>query len=946
MGQDPFYIHYSTDNGLPSSTVYSIHQDEKGLMWFTTDAGIARYDSHDFKIYNSDDGLSDNEVFQMKKDFKGRQWLLTLNGKPSFFFENKIYNYSNSAFIRKIAGSGIIVDYYEDNENNLCFIFRNGEMTIVSPNDKVQKSSIANVTYYGGWKYKTDRFLLTGLGIYNSNTGLIVKEIERGNYYKVYHFEGKDYYNQSNILYEIKEGIRFNKIVELPEHTEILHIYFESNNKLWVCTRNGLFLYEKGVLKTFFFSGYTISNFVKDFEGGYWVATLKNGVLYVPSFDVFVDNPGLVENTKINCVSINHKKEIWLGSDKNDYYIKKGGQPFLRQTFKTNNRLDEIRNIRFFNNNTYVVGKVGVYKINDQGKVTYCGFGANDILISDSNFFIGYTYAHKVPSIKIEDEYLSRFNDYIFINKRVSVFEKGEQGDIWVGTNYGLYQYTSKGEISFWGNNSEQLQTAINDLYYDVQSKTLIIATSSVGILTIKNNKISNHIYIKDGLNSIGGKTIKKIADNSYLIGSNNGLNVLLVNNDSFNIKNVNVILGLRNSKINDIDFMNDTVYLATDKGLIFFNIKNIDQKKGASKCLIENFKNQGKIVSYNDSHQFVYDSNDVSISFTGISYINPNTLTYYYKLNGKGDEWSSTKESQINYKSLAPGNYIFSVYCINEFGIKSNIDSVSFEILTPYWKTTWFLLVGLLLVSAGIFLLIKYLLKQQKKRFEKVRLAIQHERDKATLEKQMIALEQKALRLQMNPHFIFNALNTIKGYYAEGDPINASTYISRFSKLLRMLLENTDQSIPLYNEIEMLELYIELTKIRYKNKFESKIIVDEHLNRNEIMIPTLLLQPIVENAIIHGLAPKKEVSLLLVSFMKKGNQLECIVEDNGIGRDASAQRQREYESKAIEITTERIALFSQENTSSSFEIVDLKNNHLPTGTKVIINIPLISIWQ
>jgi LytS/YehU family sensor histidine kinase len=209
-----------------------------------------------------------------------------------------------------------------------------------------------------------------------------------------------------------------------------------------------------------------------------------------------------------------------------------------------------------------------------------------------------------------------------------------------------------------------------------------------------------------------------------------------------------------------------------------------------------------------------------------------------------------------------------------------------------------------------------------------------------------MIALEQKALRLQMNPHFIFNALNTIKGYYAEGDSINASTYISRFSKLLRMLLENTDQSIPLSNEIEMLELYIELTKIRYKNKFESKIIVDEHLNTNEIMIPTLLLQPIVENAIIHGLAPKNEIGLLHVSFMKKGNQLECIVEDNGIGRNASAQRQREYQSKAIEITTERIALFSQDNTSSSFEIVDLKNNNLPTGTKVIINIPLISIWQ
>ena len=162
------------------------------------------------------------------------------------------------------------------------------------------------------------------------------------------------------------------------------------------------------------------------------------------------------------------------------------------------------------------------------------------------------------------------------------------------------------------------------------------------------------------------------------------------------------------------------------------------------------------------------------------------------------------------------------------------------------------------------------------------------------------------------------------------------------------MLLENTDQAIPLANEIEMLALYVSLAQTRYKNKFDYELFVDENLNVNEIIIPTLLLQPIVENAIIHGLAPKENKGILKVYFVKKGKQLECIVEDNGIGRAASKSNQKfkEYESKAIDITSERIALFGKNSGTSNFEIIDLNSNGIATGTRVIVSIPLLSIWQ
>jgi len=236
----------------------------------------------------------------------------------------------------------------------------------------------------------------------------------------------------------------------------------------------------------------------------------------------------------------------------------------------------------------------------------------------------------------------------------------------------------------------------------------------------------------------------------------------------------------------------------------------------------------------------------------------------------------------------LVPGNYSFSVYCVDAIGVKSTVQTIYFEILAPFWQKLWFVMLCILIIAFLVYRFILYRLEQLQAKFEIEKTTIQIERDKANLERQMINLEQKALRLQMNPHYIFNALNTIKGYYSEGDSVKASSYISKFSKLLRMLLESGDQAISLASEIEMLNLYIELTKIRYKNIFHYEIVVDPQINASDTAIPTLLLQPIVENAIIHGLAPKTESGFLKITFNKSESNLICIVEDNGIGRKAS----------------------------------------------------------
>lgn len=944
--QDPYYINYTTNDGLPSATIYSIFQDENGILWFTTDAGIVKYNSHTFSLFNTDDGLSDNEVFHMKKDHKGRIWLLTLNGKTCYFFKNKIYNESNSALVRKISGTSLIVDFYEDGQNNCYFVFKSGEISIVNKKDEVTKKVIPDFSFSGVWKNKNSLIYLSTIGVYDENNRSKNPAFGNSNCYRMYHIEKQNYFSEQNHLYRVNSNNGINAIITLPDNTEILQLYIEHKNKIWICTRNGLYLYENQVLKKPYFQGDIISNITKDFEGSYWVSTLKNGIYYVPSFDVFVETMNAATPPKLNCISINDQKELWVGGDNNNYFYKSPGTAFVKRTYATNGQTDQIKNIRFFNSDTYVVGKKMVLKIDPKNKIINYGFGANDIMMAGNDFLIGYSLTFKLNIHELTKNYPPKLNNRTLLQKRATVFAKDAANNIWLGTNYGLYQYNKKDSITNWSSKIECLQATITDLEYDAPDHTLFVATASKGIIKIKNGSAISQISKKEGLNSITCNTIKKIAPNYYLVGSNNGLNSILLRKNSSEIKNLNAILGLKNKRINDINFLDDIVYLATDNGLLYFNIKNIERKKSRPKCLIESLENGKKTVPTNNA-VIEYSDNDISINYIGISYINQNNLTYYYKLDERNDTWSSTKETRINYQSLSPGKYSFSAYCVDGFGVKSPMQKISFKVLAPFWQKTWFLLLVVLLLGYLVYVYVKYRLKVQQRKFEIEKAKIQMERDKANLERQMINLEQKALRLQMNPHFIFNALNTIKGYYSEGDVLNASSYISKFSKLLRMLLENTEQVIPLATEIEMLALYISLTQTRYKNKFEYELFVDEHLNTNEVAIPTLLLQPIVENAIIHGLAPKEKKGLLKIYFIKKGMQLECIVEDNGIGREASKgnQKYKEYESKAIEITTERIALFSENVGKSTFEIIDLTSNQMPSGTRVLVTIPLISIW-
>lgn len=239
-----------------------------------------------------------------------------------------------------------------------------------------------------------------------------------------------------------------------------------------------------------------------------------------------------------------------------------------------------------------------------------------------------------------------------------------------------------------------------------------------------------------------------------------------------------------------------------------------------------------------------------------------------------------------------------------------------------------------ILIIFAGVFLQMR-----NRRRTEKLKL-----------ENSLIELEQKALRLQMNPHFIFNALNSIQGFIIDNDPLSARKYLVKFARLMRLIMENSARkTVSLQNEISVLDDYLELTTLRFPGKFNFNISKDEAIDAEACEIPPMLLQPFVENAVLHGLAARGEGGQLTVRFHKRDNHLECIIEDNGIGRGKAMQNKlHSHKSTGMLVTEERLKAFGeQQEMQARLQIIDLFDTFgSGCGTRVVLEIPMQPLWK
>jgi two-component sensor histidine kinase len=335
------------------------------------------------------------------------------------------------------------------------------------------------------------------------------------------------------------------------------------------------------------------------------------------------------------------------------------------------------------------------------------------------------------------------------------------------------------------------------------------------------------------------------------------------------------------------------------------------------------------------------YYKNSITGHFDIIKFLNPDDTEFSYKMEGFHNQWiNNTHEGKAIFQNLKPGKYIFRIKLTDANNSSSTQElAINFTIEKPIWFRWWAILAILLLMALIIrtFVLLRTRSVQKKERL------------RAEIAERITEFELKALRSQMNPHFIFNAINSIQNYMLDNDIDAALNYLSDFAKLIRLTLDNVSKKrISLDDELNYLKYYIKLEQMRFDKKFELLINVTSEIENTKILIPSMILQPYIENSIKHGFAFKESGGIIKLEFkLSEDNILKCIIEDNGIGRKKSRELNKnktKHQSKGTFITTERLALLNQTQPRKGYsvETTDLYDEfNLASGTRVEISIPI-----
>ena len=478
-----------------------------------------------------------------------------------------------------------------------------------------------------------------------------------------------------------------------------------------------------------------------------------------------------------------------------------------------------------------------------------------------------------------------------------------------------------------------------------------------------EKNRTVRRISPQDRLSSSNIYLLTVDGDNNLIVGTEKGLDYLYLNENRVIKERIHFA---NEEGFAGVETCTNSVYKDADGSIWFGTINGLNHYNGSQR--IRNL--QAPIVSLMDVKLYYesivskqgfdakgvwnnwnnvelgYNQNHITFEFLGINQNAPTKVEYQWKLKGFDKKWSpKSVDRSILYSNLNPGTYTFEVKACNEEGIWSDPVSFSFTIAKPYWKTWWFLALcigGGLLLAGTVFLLI---LRRSKRKGRE-------ERQKLEMQNQIMELERKAFLLQMNPHFIFNAFNSIQSLVGTDKEDEARYYLAKFSRLMRSILDNSGKiSITLQEEIETLENYLMIEQFCNGNRFDYAVIVDKNVETSFISLPPMLIQPFVENAIKHGFKFGEDEATkrgkITVQFTEEDNVLTCIVRDNGIGRERSAQlkdksKETYHVSKGLDVTQERIDVIRREKGTGELIIRDLANSDgNPEGTEVTLRVSI-----
>ncbi len=661
----------------------------------------------------------------------------------------------------------------------------------------------------------------------------------------------------------------------------------------------------------------------EDNKGNLWLGGNDRMIMYNPSdnsssfYRYYFPILDIGERPlRIKTIYIDEKQKIWASTNG-------GGMGFLNQatgkfTIFSRNTFDGA--MRKFSNNF-----VDDIQAGPDGTIwmsTYTGLIQFNITTFKYDEFIDH------PVLKAaHQKSLSR----IFTDKA---------GRLWLGfSNDGVYCYDrTNNELKLFSTEEGLLTGDVNALIADDNGNIYVATTKGLSIIDMQG--IIKTYTVVNGLKYDDCKALLKDKAGNIWISNQNCILKFSPATQRFSYYDERSGITGENFRVNAAHAStNGLLYWGTEKGIIYFDPARLNNYPASSQVLISQAKiaDSSYYFTNSSSLNFKHDQNSASFYFTSPDIYNNKNTKYQYRLTGLDKTWiNSFEQRQVNYNSLSPGNYVFSVRTSRDgTNWKESMNQITLNISPAFWQTWWFNALFIILVA----LLIYYLFRR---RVAGIR---EKEKTRANYERKIAEVEMSSLRAQMNPHFMFNSLNSINNFILKNDPDNASDYLTKFSRLMRLILDNSrSEWVFLENELKALQLYIELEAVRFDNAFNYSIEVTQDVNPETVMVPPLIIQPYVENAIWHGLLHRKDPGGRIdIKLWKNNGTFYIEIEDNGVGRDEAkrlnSKTATKQKSHGMKITAQRIEVVNKiYNVDAGVIISDLDDKTGSSGTSVLIS--------
>ncbi len=961
MGQAPKFRHFEVEDGLPSATVYQAFQDSRDFLWFSTEAGLARFDGTRFRNFSMDDGLPDNEIFGLFEDSKKRLWFRAYNGHFGYLEHDTIFNANQIPLLEKLEQPHWVTQIFEDSDNNLYFSQHKDGLAILKNNKviHIEEGDFKKVLPSNALKHT-----IIVLGCFEAENGqvhvlsnvaeFIIKK-DKPVFLRLFETQFSEIVPlnaitviakaaNANDLYlidyqwnepSIPQKILSNK--DLLLNSDMLILGESELGGVWLGSfGEGLFLLDNIENSPQVIANYleneSVSSVLKDKEGNLWMTTLGGGVYMLSNNKVltYQVNDGLSDDD-LYSITGNSEGNIFVGTQTGTVnYLRSDGSIQILETGLNTRRYNRITALELDKKGHLWVGS-------DGGLVTFgvdINFNVKNVkalaITNENEVFVGSSNGLYL----IDNQRKER----LIWKERVNAIAPETKGRrAWLGSNMGLYYYNGVKISKYTGN--PLFRYRINDLVM-TKDGTLCICTAGNGIV-LKKGKNITQITKKDGLASNVCTDVFWANNGVMWVATNGGVSKFsLANNKVKDIFSYTETEYLASNEVRGIFVRSDTVWAATSGGLSYIEgLDKTEKKRLAPTFYILGVKIRERDTTLLHEYNLAYDQNDILIEYTGISFKSGAQVRYRYQMQGLSEEWIETSSNEAHFPFLQPGHYTFRVKAISIDGKESNERTIKIIIQSPWWKTKLFIISLSFFFVSLISGIVYYIVKNRE--------------DKMKLNRQISESERMALRAQMNPHFIFNALNSIQHFITMEDEVSANFYLSQFAKLIRRVLENSKKPlVSLEDEITTLQLYLNLEALRFDGKFQHEITLSDDLDAYDVELPSMIIQPFAENAIWHGLMPKQDgVPMLTINFSRTPENLICEIRDNGIGREAASMVSKknlsEHQSTGISNTVRRLSLMSKmENKEAFVEIIDLKEADVAMGTLVIVRIPFLTLEE